>query len=99
MTRELGISVALGLPKNFLKLVGLSLLSPVVILVTSCLFLVWVFIVCYSLISGKDETKIEERIEHIVEKNVESALSLPSGTLEDKLDFMVQPSRKEGDDK
>lgn len=91
--------MALGLPKNFLKLVGLSLLSPVVIVVTSCLFLVWVFIVIYALLSGNDETKIERKIEHIVEKNVENALSLPSGTLEDKLDFMVQPSRIGGDDK
>jgi len=93
------MSVALGQTKNFLKLVGLSLLSPITIIVTSCLFLIWVFIVFYSCISGNDETQVEERIEHIVEKNVENALSLPSGTLEDKLDFMVRPSRKEGDDK
>lgn len=86
-------------PKNFLKLLGLSLLSPITIVVTSSLFLIWVFIVLYAYISGVDETRVEQKIEHIVEKNVENALSLPSGSLEDKLDFMVQPSRKEGDDK
>ena len=93
------MSVALEPPKNFIKLVGISLLSPITIIITSILFLIWVFIVLYALISGQDESQAEERIEHIVEKNVENALSLPSGTLEDKLDFMVRPSRTEGNDK
>lgn len=91
MIQGFGMSVALGQTKNFLKLVGLSLLSPITIIVTSCLFLIWVFIVLYAYVFGIDETKVEERIEHIVEKNVENALSLPSGTLDDKLDFMVRP--------
>ncbi|CAB4128399.1 hypothetical protein UFOVP270_21 [uncultured Caudovirales phage] len=82
--------------KDILKWITISIFSPMVLVVTGALFLIWIFIIGYSKISGKDETKIEKKIEHIVEKNLESSLSLPEGTLEDKLNFMVVPSRKEG---
>jgi len=49
----------------------------------------------YSKIFHKDETKIEETIEHVVEQNIENVLSLPSGTLEDRFSFMVQPIQEE----
>jgi len=62
---------------------------------TLVLFLSWIAIVVYSKICHKDETKIEETIEHVVEKNIENVLSLPSGTLEDKFNFMVQPIQEE----
>lgn len=85
--------------KGVLKWAIISLFSPMVIVITGGLFLIWSFVVAYSKISGKDETNIEKKIEHIVEQNLENSLSLPSGILEDKLNFMVQPSRKEGDDR
>ena len=85
--------------KDVLKWITISLFSPIILVITGGLFLIWAFIVGYSKISGKDETNIEKKIEHIVEKNLENSLSLPSGTLEDKLDFMVRPSRTEGHDK
>ena len=81
--------------KNFIRLVGLSLMSPVIVFMTLVLFLSWISIVVYSKIFHKDETKIEETIEHVVEKNIENVLSLPSGALEDKFSFMVQPIQEE----
>jgi len=35
----------------------------------------------------------------MIEQNVENALNLPSGTLNDKLDFMVQPLDAQDDKK
>lgn len=81
--------------RGILKWITISLFSPIVLVITGGLFLIWSLIVCYSKISGRDETNIEKKIEHIVENNVENALSLPSGTLQDKLDFMVRPLKKE----
>jgi len=65
-------------------------MSPITIAVAGVLFLSWSCVVAYSKIFGKDETVLEEKIEHVLEKDIENVLNLPSGTMDGKLDFMVQ---------
>jgi len=70
-------------------------MAPISIVVTGTIICLWASIIVYSKIFNKDETLIEKKMEEIVEKNIENVLSLPSGSLQGKLDFMVQPIEPE----
>lgn len=65
-------------------------MAPISVIMTGFLIMSWVLVVIYSKVFNKDETIVEKKMEEVVEKNIENALNLPSGSLEGKLDFMVQ---------
>jgi hypothetical protein len=68
-----------------------SIMMPITAIIIGALMLSGGIVILYSKIMHKDETKIEQAIESAVESNVENALNLPTGTLNGKLDFLVQP--------
>jgi hypothetical protein len=72
-------------------------MAPISIIVIGFIICLWAFIVVYSKVLNKDETIIEKKMEEVIEKNIENVLSLPSGSLEGKLDFMVQPLEPKDD--
>ena len=74
-------------------------MSPITIIVTGVLFVSWGAVFIYSKIFEKDESIMEEKIEHVIEQDIESALNLPSGILEGKLDFMVQSPEEPAENK
>lgn len=80
--------------KFVIKLMGVFM-SPITAVVAGALFISWGCVVVYSKIFNKDESALEEKLEHVLEKDIENVLNLPSGTMDGKLDFMVQSSEKE----
>jgi hypothetical protein len=72
-----------------------SIMMPITAIIIGALMLSGGIVILYSKIMHKDETKVEKAIESIAESNIENALNLPSGSLEGKLDFMVQPIEEE----
>lgn len=84
--------------KDLLKLVGVFM-GPVTLILTGIVLASWGSIVVYSKLFNKDETEIEKKLEEVVEHNVENALNLPDGSLDGKLDFMVQPIDESQKDK
>ena len=64
---------------------------PITAIIIGALMLSGGIVMLYSKITHKDETKIEKAIEAVAESNIENALNLPSGSMEGKLDFLVQP--------
>lgn len=64
---------------------------PVTIIIVTISILCGAGVILYSKITKKDETKTEKVIETIIETQLENSFNLPSGTLDGKMDFMVQP--------
>jgi hypothetical protein len=79
---------------NIVKIMGVFM-SPVVMIVSGALLVSWSAVVIYSKIFNKNETSVEKKMETVVEHNLENVLNLPSGTLDGKFDFMVQPLEEE----
>lgn len=82
--------------RAIIKLMGVFM-SPITAVVAGVLFVSWGCVVAYSKIFNKDESALEEKIEHVLEKDIENVLNLPSGTMDGKLDFMVDPPSPEPD--
>jgi len=72
-----------------IKIMGVFM-SPITMIVAGTLFVSWSAVVIYSKLFNKDESGIEKKIEHVIEQDIENVLNLPSGTMDGKLDFMVQ---------
>lgn len=72
-----------------------GIMMPITAIIIGTLIISGGIVILYSKIMNRDETKIEKAIELAVESNVENALNLPEGSMEGKLDFMVQPINEE----
>ena len=70
-------------------------MMPITAIIIGALMLSGGIVMLYTKITHKDETEIEKTIESITESNIENALNLPSGSMEGKLDFLVQPIEPE----
>jgi hypothetical protein len=84
--------------KTIIKIIGVFM-SPITVTVAGVLFLSWGVVFIYSKLFNKDESIIESKIEHIIEQDIENVLNLPSGTMDGKLDFMVQPQEEPAETK
>ncbi len=74
-------------------------MSPITVAVAGVLFVSWGVVVVYSKLFNKDESGLEAKIEHVIEQDIENILNLPSGTMDGKLDFMVQSPEEPAEDK
>jgi len=64
---------------------------PVTTIIVTIALLTGVGLMIYSKVTKNDETKNEKIIEKVIETQLENSFNLPSGSLDGKIDFMVQP--------
>lgn len=88
-----------GLETNNLFKIARLFMAPMTLILTGVILVSWGSVVIYSKLFHKDETAIEKKLEEVIEHNVENALNLPEGTLDGRLNFMVQPIEESQEDK